>query len=250
MTVLGRHSIQGAVPVKQFISLFFALIALVGLPHTGSSQALPSPSPAAESVQESGSSAPLLSPPQSNKLPLKIPAGTPIEIEATHTVNSVDVKAGELVSFRVLIPVVLDGVTVIEKGALVTALVTVAKRGGHWGKSGRLAWRMQDVIAVDNTRIPLAPESSIRNPEWILLKEGRNKRDSAAGQTSVKGTSHKGEVATRTIIAAAIFPPLAPLALMHGFRRGENAVLPEGKRFIVVVRGGSSNIAPPRTDRP
>jgi hypothetical protein len=52
----------------------------------------------------------------------------------------------------------------------------------------------------------------------------------------VKGTSHGRDIDTKTIVAAAIFPPLAPLALMQGFRRGENAVLPEGKRFIVVVR--------------
>ncbi len=28
----------------------------------------------------------------------------------------------------------------------------------------------------------------------------------------------------------------APLALMHGFKRGEQAVLPEGKRLVVYVQ--------------
>jgi hypothetical protein len=29
---------------------------------------------------------------------------------------------------------------------------------------------------------------------------------------------------------------LAPLALMQGFKRGEQAVIPEGKRFVVYVQ--------------
>jgi hypothetical protein len=100
---------------------------------------------------------------------------------------------------------------------------------------------MVDVIAVDDTRIPLAPETFMRIPDSVLAKpDSKNSGKVSGGQGSVKGTSHKGEVATRTIIAAAIFPPLAPLALMHGFKRGENAVLPEGKRFVVVVKGESS----------
>ena len=34
---------------------------------------------------------------------------------------------------------------------------------------------------------------------------------------------------------APVFP-IAPLALMSGFRRGEDAVLPAGKRFVVFVQ--------------
>jgi hypothetical protein len=173
---------------------------------------------------------------------VKIPAGTPIEVEVAYTVNSLDTKPGELLSFRVLIPIVVDGVIAIEKGALVTARVTLSKRGGHWGKAGRLAWAMEDVVAGDNTRVLLEPATHSRNEElWNLEKKDKGlKADALSNQGSVKGTSHKKEVATRTVIAAAIFPPLAPLALMNGFRRGENAVLPEGKRFVVAVRNEAS----------
>lgn len=176
-------------------------------------------------------------------IPIKIPAGTPIEVEVAYTVSSLDIKPGELLSFRVLIPVIVDGVTAIEKGALVTARVTLAKRGGHWGKSGRLAWAMEDVVAVDNTRVLLDPATRSRNEAlWNLERKDKNSKpgDIQLGQGSIKGTSHKKEVATRTVIAAAIFPPLAPLALMHGFKRGENAVLPEGKRYLVAVRNEAS----------
>lgn len=178
-----------------------------------------------------------------DSIPIKIPAGTPIEVEVAYTVSSLDIKPGELLSFRTLIPVIIDGVTAIEKGALVTARVTLSKRGGHWGKSGRLAWAMEDVVAADNTRVLLDPATHSRN-EAIWSLENKSKASKTAnaqlGQGSVKGTSHKKEVVTKTVIAAAIFPPLAPLALIHGFRRGENAVLPEGKRFVVAVRNEAS----------
>lgn len=177
---------------------------------------------------------------------INIPAGTPIEIEAAYTVSSINVKPGELMSFRVLIPVVIDGNIAIEKGALVTARITVAKRGGHWGKGGRLAWSMEDVVAADNTRVALTSETRVRVNETAMLKTKDKNTEIAHGESHVKGTSHRGEVATKTIIAAAIFPPLAPLALMHGFRRGENAVLPEGKRYVAFVRNVSSVTVQPK----
>jgi hypothetical protein len=149
---------------------------------------------------------------------LKIPAGTPLEIETAFTVNSQYVRPEELISFRVLVPVRVDGVTVIEKYSLVTGRVVEAKRGRHWGRAGKLSWIMQDVVAVDLTRVPLQAV-----------------RDTPAGTNRVAGTSHGGQVAAQIAIAAPLMLFAAPLALTAGFKRGENALLPEGKRFIVYV---------------
>jgi hypothetical protein len=171
---------------------------------------------------------------------LKIPSGTPIEVEAVYTVSSQNMKVGELLSFRVLVPVMIDGIKVVESGALVTARVTMSKRGGHWGRAGKLAWRMEDVVGVDTTRIPLAPETRVRvDPMWSLDTKGGKTVDQTKDQGRVVGVSHGGEVATKTIVTAAIVPFLAPIALMQGFRRGENAILAEGKRFVVLVRADS-----------
>ena len=177
-------------------------------------------SPAANPVQ--------LSQPESATSPsavreLKIPAGTPLEIETAFTVNSQYVRPEELISFRVLVPVRVDGVTVIEKYSLVTGRVVQAKRGGHWGKAGKLSWVMQDVVAVDLMRVPLQAV-----------------RDTPAGTNRVAGTSHGGQVAAQIAIAAPLMLFAAPLALTAGFKRGENAVLPEGKRFIVYVAGDTT----------
>ncbi len=152
---------------------------------------------------------------------IKIPAGTPIDIEVTHTVSSMDAKPGDLLSFRVLVPIKVDDVIVIPPKALVTARLVKAKRAGHWGKAGKLAWTMQDVVAVDLTRVSL-----MANPDF------------PGGQQGVTGQSHGAEVATKTAVMGALLAPtvvLAPLALVQGFKRGEQAVLPEGKRFVVYV---------------
>jgi len=167
----------------------------------------------------------------SGKSELKIPAGTPIEVQVAYTVNSLDVKPGERISFRVLIPIMIDGVTVIERDALVTARITNAKRGGHWGRAGKLQWSMEDVVAADNTRIPLAPETALGDKLWSLEPRTVNK-GSAKTQGSVKGTSHVGQVATMAAISGVLFPPLA---LLHGFKRGEDAILREGRRYVVAV---------------
>jgi len=150
---------------------------------------------------------------------LKIPAGTPLEIEPAYTVSSLDVRPEELISFRVIVPIRVDGQTVIEKNSLVTGRVVQAKRGQHWGKAGKLSWIMQDVVAVDLTRVPIQAQ-----------------RDSPQGENGIKGTSHGAQVATEMIVLGGLLWMAAPLVLMHGFKRGENAVLPEGKRFVVYVQ--------------
>lgn len=172
---------------------------------------------AANSVQVSQSAAPVSAVVKTRDF--KIPAGTALEIEAAYTVSSYDLRMNDLISFRVIVPIKIDGVTVIEKNSLVTGRIAQAKRGGHWGKAGKLAWTMQDVVAVDLTRVPL--QAQIEGPE---------------AKNGVKGTSHGGQVATEMIVFGSLMFLAAPLVLMSGFRRGENAVLPEGKRFVVYVQ--------------
>ncbi|HLN97109.1 MAG TPA: hypothetical protein VK208_01375 [Pyrinomonadaceae bacterium] len=197
-----------------------------------------SATPATKTVQQSQSIEDIGSTSQLPIREFKLPARTALEVEVAYTVNSLDLKPGERISFRVLVPIVSDGVTLIEKGALVTARVTESKRGGHWGKAGKLAWSMEDVVAVDNSRVPLAPETAARDVKLWSLEATQTNSETKMGQGRVKGTSHGGEVAAMTIVSGVLFPPLA---LMNGFKRGENAILREGRRFVVAV-GKDSNI--------
>ena len=214
--------------MRTIITLIFVVLSLVS---TTSAQSGAGGSAAEQIIQSSQSSTVASTEGQATR-ELTLPAGTPLEVEVAYTVNSLDLKPGEHISFRVLVPILINGVAVIEEGALVTARVTQAKRGGHWGKGGKLAWSMEDVVAVDNSRILLAPETASRNDKLWSLEKKRTASDSTMGQGKVKGTSHTGEVAAMTIVSGVLFPPLA---LMNGFKRGENAVLREGRRFVVAV---------------
>jgi hypothetical protein len=213
--------------VRNVATLVFAFLLLVS---TAGAQTVAIQPAAEQTVQPSQSIDPDLTPRQRTS-ELKIPAGTPIEVEVAYTVNSLDVKPGERISFRVLVPIVINGVTVIERDALVTARITNAKRGGHWGRAGKLQWSMEDVVAADNTRIPLAPETALGDKLWSLETKSIN-RQPAKAQGSVTGTSHVGEVATMAALSGVLFPPLA---LLGGFKRGENAILREGRRYVVAV---------------
>ena len=196
------------------------LLTIVFLCSSLAAQSTSAPESATKPVQQSESAVAVSAPIQPREV--KLPAGTPIDIEATYTVSSLDFRPGDYLSFRVLVPVMIDGVTLIDKNSLVTGRVVEAKRGRHWGKAGRLSWTMQDVVAVDGTRVPLQAQ-----------------KDLPTGRNGIKGTSHGGEVATKTVLMGALLAPvfpIAPLALLSGFRRGEDAVLPQGKRFVVFVQ--------------
>lgn len=196
-------------------SLLIAVFAISVCGFTVRAQTAP-PEPAATKViQESERSAePAV---VQDKRKLKVPTGTPLEIEAIHTVRSVNVRPNDYLSFRVLVPIKIDDVTVIEKDALVTGRVVEAKRGGRWGKAGKLSWIMMDVVAVDLSRVPVQAS-----------------KDLSLERNRIRGISHGGEVATRALVLGALFPPAAAIGVIGGaFKRGGDAVLPEGKRFVI-----------------
>ena len=203
-----RKSIFATILGLLFCSVLFAQSTPTA--DTAANNVQPSPAAAADSSVERAFD------------DVKIPAGTPIDIQITDIISSMDTKAGDLISFRVLVPVKVNDTIVIGNNALVTARIVKAKRAGHWGKAGKLAWTMQDVVAVDLTRVSLTA-----NPDF------------PGGQQGVTGQSHGAEVATKTAVMGALLAPtivLAPLALMQGFKRGEQAVIPEGRRFVVYVQ--------------
>jgi hypothetical protein len=141
---------------------------------------------------------------------VKVPDGTPLEIELLSNISSATAKEGDIVDFTIVNPVVVNGVTVIEKGAPAKARIAAVKKAGYWGKAGRIGWTMQDVLAADGNRIALRMEKKLT------------------------GDSKGGTVATATIVTAVVFWPAAPF---WGFKKGKNAVFPAGKRFEAFVHG-------------
>jgi hypothetical protein len=141
---------------------------------------------------------------------VKVPDGTPLEIELMSNISSATAKEGDIVDFTIVNPVVINGVAVVEKGAPAKARIAAVKKAGYWGKAGRLGWTMQDALAADGSRIALRMEKKLT------------------------GDSKGGTVATGAIVTAMIFFPAAPF---WGFKKGKNAVYPAGKRFEAFVHG-------------
>jgi hypothetical protein len=144
---------------------------------------------------------------------MKIPDGTPMELELMSNVSSKEAQEGDIVNFTVVNAVVVNGVTIVEKGAPARARIAVAKKSGRWGKSGKLGWAMQDVMAVDGSRIPIRMEKKL------------------------SGDSKGGTVATGIIVTSLVFWPAAPL---WGFKKGKDVTMPAGKRFEAFVHGDST----------
>src|SRR5438132_993023 len=166
---------EGANRMRRSLALIFGLIFFCS---NAVSQSSSLPTTAGNSVQLSqpgGSTSAKL-----RARELTIPAGTPVEIEAAYSVSSRDMRPGDLLSFRVLVPIRIDGVTLIDAYSLVTARVVQAKRGGHWGKAGKLAWMMQDVVAADLTRVVLTAQHNL-----------------PSGQHGIRGTSHGRQAAAK-----------------------------------------------------
>jgi hypothetical protein len=194
--------------MRRVISLILALLSIAA-PLVGQ---VPAAAPAAtEKIQPSQSSA-AFSLPEQAESPTKIPDGTQVDIEAPYTINSMEFKATDKISFRVVNPVKVNGVTVIEQGATATARIDKAKRGGHWGKAGLFIFTIQSVTAVDGSQIPLR-----------------------AVNVRLRGDSKGAKVATAMIITGALMPLIAPVALLHGFKRGKDAYIPAGKRYSVFI---------------
>jgi len=85
----------------------------------------------------------------------KVGDGLGFEVELARNASSEEMKVGDMVDFTVTQSVVVNGVTVIEKGASARAHITTAKKAGRWGKSGKLEWAMKDVLTADGNRIPV-----------------------------------------------------------------------------------------------
>jgi hypothetical protein len=136
--------------------------------------------------------------------------GTPITIQLASNLTSSTAKEGDLVSFIVVEPVIVEGVTLIPSGAPVTARVVAVKKAGHWGRAGKLSVALQHVVAADGSRVPLRMSKK------------------------VVGDSKGASVATATIVTGIIFLPAAPI---WGLKRGKEAVFPAGKQFEAFVHG-------------
>jgi hypothetical protein len=145
---------------------------------------------------------------------VQIPEGTLVAVEAVKTVSSADIQKGNAIPFVVTRRVFVNGVLAIDHGAAVTGQVIKSSPAGFWGRGGTLEFALEDVLAVDGTRIPIK-----------------------LAKTDVKGGNHKTAVTTAAIVTSAVtFPYVSPIGLIWALQKGENAVLDKGTRVTATVR--------------
>jgi len=93
---------RGSISVVLTIVFLFSSLA---------AQSARAPESATKPIQPSEFAAAISAPALLTSRELKLPAGTSLDIEATYTVSSIDFRPGDYLSFRVLVPVMIDGVT-------------------------------------------------------------------------------------------------------------------------------------------
>ena len=143
-----------------------------------------------------------------------IPAGTVIRIEAAVPISSADASEGDKIKFLVSRRVMVKGVVVIERGALVRAHVVKSKPAESWGRGGLLGWVVEDVVAVDGTRVPIKLSDRL---------QGKNRS--------------KAVVAAAIATGAVVLPYSSPVALIWALKKGDEAVLDESRKSIALVSG-------------
>lgn len=86
-------------------------------------------------------------------------AGTIIPMELMNTITSSNARNGQIVDFRVLADVEVDGKTVIPAGAIAQGQIVRAKKNGMLGMQGELEIAVRNVKAVDGTNVYLTAAS-------------------------------------------------------------------------------------------
>ena len=150
------------------------------------------------------------SPPQTVRV--RIPAGTVVHVQNISEVSSANVAEGALINLRVSRSVLVDGMLVIDRGALARARVVKTKRARAWGRGGAFDWSLEDVVAVDGTVVPIR------------------------GSQHVKGNDPRAAVVTAAIVTGAVvFPYTPPMGLLGALKKGDEAVLDGNKGSAAIV---------------
>jgi hypothetical protein len=125
-----------------------------------------------------------------------LPQGTSVRLRTLSPLNSMDTKTGDRFDLEVSEDVLLNGRVVIPRGSPAKGEVTMVKKKGMWGKSGKLETRLLSVRA-NGLDIPL------------------------------RGTVlDKGDTGTAGVVGAILVLPLAGF-----FVTGTSASLPQGAGF-------------------
>jgi SH3 domain-containing protein len=124
----------------------------------------------------------------SESVDVRIPDGTPLEVELNGSVWAEGVREGMIVEMLAAEDLVVNGVPVILRGAEARARVIAVKEPGSHGGSGEVAWFMQDVVSVSGDRIPVT---------FASKQPGNNHTRNFEGYSYFSSEFHKGSPAIK-----------------------------------------------------
>ena len=192
--------------MKPFVVLPLAGILALGDLASAQTQTRPAvvAAPAGVATESSVADAPR------QAVPNTLMDGTPVSLRISETISSEDAHVGQKVSFEVTEDVVVQGVTVIGKGATALATVTSAETKKRMGRGGKLDVNIESVRLTDGSKVQLTAD-----------KNG-------------KGGGHVGAMTGAIVATSIVFFPAAPLfLLMHG----KDIVIPKGTPIVAFVQG-------------
>jgi hypothetical protein len=88
--------------------------------------------------------------------PITLRAGTPVVAEAAQTYTSKNLSVGQSINVRAKFNVVVDKHTLISAGSLGSATISDLRKGGVFGRGGRMELQVQSIQAADGQQVLLA----------------------------------------------------------------------------------------------
>jgi hypothetical protein len=136
--------------------------------------------------------------------------GTAVKLRLAETISSSHATVGQQVPFEVTEDVVIQGVTVLPKGAQAIATVTDANPKKRMGRGGKLNMNVDSARLADGEKVQLR-----------AVQEN-------------KGGGHVGAMTGAIVATAILFWPAAPLFL---FIHGKDITIPKGTEVTAFVQG-------------
>jgi hypothetical protein len=134
-------------------------------------------------------------------LQIKVPDGTPVEVEVAASISSDTVHEGSVILLKVAEDVRVNGMTVFSKDSQARARVYVITQPAFLGKPGLISWAMDEVTAVNGDHLPAT-----------FAAEEPNTSSPSGGRAEVIGT-------------------------LWEFRKNKPTTLPAGHRMRVTIHG-------------
>ncbi len=149
--------------------------------------------------------------------------GTALHVRLKEELSSQKVHRGDLVEFEVAEPLLVNGATVVEKGAIATARIADGKSAGHFSRNGRLAWAMDSVPAVGGVHLPLR-----------FIKEVPQ---GGAGAKTPSKAAKAAEAAALSPVLLYYSPAIVVAIPFAAAKKGKPEIIPAGERYLVFVNG-------------